>query len=268
MVRENIAYGFLSSKAVVFGWMCSSGHRKNIMSCDTADIGVGLAKGYNGRYYHTQVFACPQGQQCTCSGGGGGGSEEEEEEEKPVASPVEGGGHQPAPYQEYPYPPYHQIPFKKTDKKPHGGAYYYDYPPYYGYGTGHGSGHGTGPSHSGGEEEEKPTPSPQDPYYTYGTGQGGHGSGHGSGPSHSGGEEEEKPTPSPQDPYYTYGTGQGGHGGHFADPYGAAKYKDGPYIHVAHDGHPIESHSGYYVTLSTMPGHGQYATPGGHSGDD
>ena len=248
MVRENIAYGYMSARSVVFGWMCSSGHRKNIMSCDTADIGVGLAQGYNGRYYHTQVFACPQGQQCTCSGGGG--SEEEEEEEKPVASPVEGGGHQPTPYkehpydpyqqvpyQEYPYDPYQQIPYKKTHKKkPHGGVYYYDYPLY--------QGHGSGPSHSGSGPSHS-----------------------GSGSTHSGEEEEEKATASPmfQDPHMMYGEGQGGHGGPVGDPYGTkpAKYKGGPYIHMS-GGHPM-SEAGYYVSMSTLPGHG---APSGHTEDD
>lgn len=78
-VRENIAWGYSSARSVVMGWMCSDGHRRNIMACDISDIGVGIATGRDGRYYHTQVFACPRGESCGCSGGDGsvpqGGSE-------------------------------------------------------------------------------------------------------------------------------------------------------------------------------------------------
>lgn len=70
-VRENIAWGYSSARSVVMGWMCSDGHRRNIMACDISDIGVGIATGRDGRYYHTQVFACPRGESCSCSGGDG-----------------------------------------------------------------------------------------------------------------------------------------------------------------------------------------------------
>jgi len=70
-VRENIAWGYSSARSVVMGWMCSDGHRRNIMSCDVSDIGVGIAQGRDGRYYHTQDFACPRGESCSCSGGDG-----------------------------------------------------------------------------------------------------------------------------------------------------------------------------------------------------
>lgn len=69
-VRENIAWNYRSAKSVVMGWMCSSGHRDNIMSCDTHEIGIGIATDGSGSPYHTQVFACPKGQRCGCSGSG------------------------------------------------------------------------------------------------------------------------------------------------------------------------------------------------------
>lgn len=88
-VRENIAFGYLSAKSVVMGWMCSDGHRKNIMSCDIKDIGVGLAQGSNGRWYHAQDFGCPRGGSCSCSGGTGSpsGATGSTAPEQPTSSP-------------------------------------------------------------------------------------------------------------------------------------------------------------------------------------
>lgn len=53
-VGENVAAGYESAEAVVMGWMCSPGHRKNIMSCDFGEIGIGGSYG-NGRLFQTQV---------------------------------------------------------------------------------------------------------------------------------------------------------------------------------------------------------------------
>ena len=50
---ENIAKGYLSPKAVVDGWMNSSGHRANILNPSFTRIGVGYASGGN---YWTQMF--------------------------------------------------------------------------------------------------------------------------------------------------------------------------------------------------------------------
>lgn len=88
-VRENIAFGYLSAKSVVMGWMCSDGHRKNIMSCDIKDIGVGLAQGSNGRWYHAQDFGCPRGGSCSCSGGTGSpsGATSTPSPEQPTSTP-------------------------------------------------------------------------------------------------------------------------------------------------------------------------------------
>lgn len=60
---ENVAAGQGSVKAAVMAWMCSPGHRRNMMNCKFGDVGVGVV----GRYY-TQLFGC-QGS-CGCSGSG------------------------------------------------------------------------------------------------------------------------------------------------------------------------------------------------------
>ena len=50
---ENIARGYKTPKAVVDGWMNSSGHRANILSSSFTQIGVGYeASGH----YWTQMF--------------------------------------------------------------------------------------------------------------------------------------------------------------------------------------------------------------------
>lgn len=50
---ENIAYGYATPKAVVDGWMNSSGHRANILNGSYKQIGVGyVAQGH----YWTQMF--------------------------------------------------------------------------------------------------------------------------------------------------------------------------------------------------------------------
>lgn len=51
-VGENVAQGYNSARRVVLGgWMCSSGHRSNIMASDFNEFGAG-SKGVS----HTQVF--------------------------------------------------------------------------------------------------------------------------------------------------------------------------------------------------------------------
>ena len=52
-VAENIARGHTSPEAVVLGWMNSEGHRRNILSADFCDLGVGYVS--TGRYW-TQKF--------------------------------------------------------------------------------------------------------------------------------------------------------------------------------------------------------------------
>lgn len=50
---ENIAKGYASPKAVVDGWMNSSGHRANILNSSFTHIGVGYVSDGN---YWTQMF--------------------------------------------------------------------------------------------------------------------------------------------------------------------------------------------------------------------
>lgn len=57
---ENIAMGQPSAAAVVDGWMHSSGHRNNILSTSTTEIGVGYARDSAGRPYWVQVFGKPR----------------------------------------------------------------------------------------------------------------------------------------------------------------------------------------------------------------
>lgn len=52
---ENVAYGDLTAKEVVDGWIKSTPHRKNILGNYT-EIGIGVAKGSKGVLYYTQIF--------------------------------------------------------------------------------------------------------------------------------------------------------------------------------------------------------------------
>ncbi len=56
---ENIAVGYPDARAVMKGWMNSTGHRHNILDCRFRNLGVGLA--YNVRHYPywTQDFGTP-----------------------------------------------------------------------------------------------------------------------------------------------------------------------------------------------------------------
>ena len=53
---ENIAHGYPTAKAVVDAWMASSGHRANILNCDSKAVGVGLYLRGAGGPYWTQLF--------------------------------------------------------------------------------------------------------------------------------------------------------------------------------------------------------------------
>ncbi|SHH01386.1 SafA/ExsA family spore coat assembly protein [Tepidibacter thalassicus] len=56
---ENIAYGQRTAQEVMNSWMNSPGHRKNILSPNYTQIGVGLAIKSNGTKYWTQMFIRP-----------------------------------------------------------------------------------------------------------------------------------------------------------------------------------------------------------------
>ena len=58
--RENVASGQKTAKEVVKAWMKSPGHRKNILSDDISEIGVGFAvDDQSGSAYWVQKFADP-----------------------------------------------------------------------------------------------------------------------------------------------------------------------------------------------------------------
>ena len=53
---ENIAAGQTTAKSVVYAWMHSAGHRKNILTCSNKAMGVGVARGGYYGIYWTQDF--------------------------------------------------------------------------------------------------------------------------------------------------------------------------------------------------------------------
>ncbi|MFI6769354.1 CAP domain-containing protein [Streptomyces sp. NPDC050355] len=55
---ENISVGRATPSAVMNAWMDSPGHRRNILQCDLADIGVGIRFGTGGPWW-TQDLAAP-----------------------------------------------------------------------------------------------------------------------------------------------------------------------------------------------------------------
>lgn len=57
---ENIAKGQRSPESVVNAWMNSDGHRRNILSSNYTEIGVGYAVDSNGTTYWTQMFIKPR----------------------------------------------------------------------------------------------------------------------------------------------------------------------------------------------------------------
>lgn len=53
---ENIAAGQTTAKSVMYAWMHSAGHRKNILTCSNKAMGVGVARGGSYGIYWTQDF--------------------------------------------------------------------------------------------------------------------------------------------------------------------------------------------------------------------
>lgn len=58
---ENVASGFTSPFEVVMGWMCSSGHRSNILEPGFVELGIGVSglywtQDFGGRRYDTRVL--------------------------------------------------------------------------------------------------------------------------------------------------------------------------------------------------------------------
>ena len=52
---ENVAFGYMSAREVVDGWIKSRTHRINMLGKFT-DIGIGVATSKDGRIYFTQLF--------------------------------------------------------------------------------------------------------------------------------------------------------------------------------------------------------------------
>jgi len=52
---ENVAYGELSAREVVNGWLNSSGHKRNIEGNYNL-TGIGVAKDRSGTLFFTQIF--------------------------------------------------------------------------------------------------------------------------------------------------------------------------------------------------------------------
>ncbi|BDA46711.1 Uncharacterized membrane protein YlbC at N-terminal half [Coccomyxa sp. Obi] len=66
---ENIAAGYISVKTTVLAWMCSSGHRQNLMGCGFDTVGTGAAFNMASDYkvYFTQDFGCSRDDfNCQC----------------------------------------------------------------------------------------------------------------------------------------------------------------------------------------------------------
>lgn len=58
-IAENVAYGNLTAKQVVAGWLNSPGHKKNIEGNYTF-TGIGVAKDKKGIIFFTQIFVREQ----------------------------------------------------------------------------------------------------------------------------------------------------------------------------------------------------------------
>jgi uncharacterized protein YkwD len=62
-VAENVGYQLNKpdpAAAMMEGWQDSPGHRRNILTPQATEIGVGAAQGKSGRWYFVQVFGRPQ----------------------------------------------------------------------------------------------------------------------------------------------------------------------------------------------------------------
>ncbi|KAK9812605.1 hypothetical protein WJX72_000448 [[Myrmecia] bisecta] len=66
---ENIAAGYNSVRGVVLAWVCSAGHRTNLMGCGFDTIGTGAVQNSVSTYkiYYTQDFGCSDpSYNCAC----------------------------------------------------------------------------------------------------------------------------------------------------------------------------------------------------------
>jgi uncharacterized protein YkwD len=61
-VAENVGYQLHRSDpadAMMEGWKASSGHRRNMLTAEFTDMGVGAAQGKSRRWYFVQLFGRP-----------------------------------------------------------------------------------------------------------------------------------------------------------------------------------------------------------------
>lgn len=56
-IGENIAMGYTSAKEFIAEWVKSETHKKNMLTADFNEIGIGLARSKDGDIYLVQVFA-------------------------------------------------------------------------------------------------------------------------------------------------------------------------------------------------------------------
>lgn len=68
-ISEIIGVGFPSTASLVAGIMCNPSTLPELMGCQYADMGVGLANATNGQVYFTQLVGCKLGVQCQCPSG-------------------------------------------------------------------------------------------------------------------------------------------------------------------------------------------------------
>ncbi|GMH42415.1 hypothetical protein BSKO_10334 [Bryopsis sp. KO-2023] len=69
-VAENLANGYNTAFDVVAGWMCSPGHRANLVNCAYDSMGTAVDCS-TGSCLTTQTYGCSTGGNC-CYGGGRG----------------------------------------------------------------------------------------------------------------------------------------------------------------------------------------------------
>jgi len=53
--NENVALGYRDARSVVTAWMRSPGHRQNVLDRGTQELGLGVAKGRDGRLHWVMV---------------------------------------------------------------------------------------------------------------------------------------------------------------------------------------------------------------------
>jgi uncharacterized protein YkwD len=55
-MSENIARGYPTASKVIYAWLASPGHRRNLLDCRAKAVGVGVVYNSRGQAYYTQDF--------------------------------------------------------------------------------------------------------------------------------------------------------------------------------------------------------------------